>query len=330
MTSTRAGRDRAGGGHQHREEPRHAVGGDQHGLVAGDVRLRGERVHRLGARDPRHGLHRERDDALAAQALDALRVGERGRGIRSGPFPAPSPRPRPRVGRATRTIVSAPSSRLPPRAASRPPRRSPRRGSRQPLRRRARRRSRTRPRPAGRRFRARGRPGPRRRQPHGERQSRIPGIYGKGFGAVGGTSPNVTRLSIFTAAMSVCDPSLEGHASRVGVHAEAVARRLGWTDDRARGSAARRRAPRCRQGERPPRRSQQAGPARRRRARRGARPSGRGRLADRRRPVARGRAAVRAVPPRALGRRLATRRAAPGSRSRSRAGCSPSPTRSTR
>jgi HD-GYP domain-containing protein (c-di-GMP phosphodiesterase class II) len=30
--------------------------------------------------------------------------------------------------------------------------------------------------------------------------------------------------------MSVCDPSLEGHASRVGLHAEAVARRLGWTD----------------------------------------------------------------------------------------------------
>jgi HD-GYP domain-containing protein (c-di-GMP phosphodiesterase class II) len=59
---------------------------------------------------------------------------------------------------------------------------------------------------------------------------RITGIYGKGFGTVGGTSPNVTRLSIFTAAMTVCDPSLEGHASRVGVHAEALARRLGWTD----------------------------------------------------------------------------------------------------
>ena len=39
----------------------------------------------------------------------------------------------------------------------------------------------------------------------------------------------MTRLSIFTAAMGVCDPSLEGHASRVGVHAEVVARRLGWT-----------------------------------------------------------------------------------------------------
>src|SRR3954452_18348213 len=30
--------------------------------------------------------------------------------------------------------------------------------------------------------------------------------------------------------MTVCDPYLEGHASRVGVHAEIVARRLGWTD----------------------------------------------------------------------------------------------------
>jgi HD-GYP domain-containing protein (c-di-GMP phosphodiesterase class II) len=40
----------------------------------------------------------------------------------------------------------------------------------------------------------------------------------------------VTRLSIFTAAMTVCDPALEGHASRVGAHADVVARRLGWTD----------------------------------------------------------------------------------------------------
>ena len=31
--------------------------------------------------------------------------------------------------------------------------------------------------------------------------------------------------------MNVCDPSLEGHASRVGAHAEAVARRLGWTEE---------------------------------------------------------------------------------------------------
>jgi len=31
--------------------------------------------------------------------------------------------------------------------------------------------------------------------------------------------------------MSVCDPSLEGHASRVGAHAEAIASRLGWDGD---------------------------------------------------------------------------------------------------
>jgi putative two-component system response regulator len=31
--------------------------------------------------------------------------------------------------------------------------------------------------------------------------------------------------------MSVCDPLLEGHAARVGAHAEAIALRLGWTDD---------------------------------------------------------------------------------------------------
>jgi HD-GYP domain-containing protein (c-di-GMP phosphodiesterase class II) len=30
--------------------------------------------------------------------------------------------------------------------------------------------------------------------------------------------------------MSVCDPSLEGHSSRVGVHAAAVARRIGWSE----------------------------------------------------------------------------------------------------
>ena len=32
--------------------------------------------------------------------------------------------------------------------------------------------------------------------------------------------------------MSVCDPSLEGHSSRVGHHAAAVARRIGWSDDK--------------------------------------------------------------------------------------------------
>ena len=64
-------RDRAGGGHQHGEEARHAVGGEDDGLVAGDGRLRRERVHRLRARDARDRLHRERDRAALAEASDA-------------------------------------------------------------------------------------------------------------------------------------------------------------------------------------------------------------------------------------------------------------------
>jgi HD-GYP domain-containing protein (c-di-GMP phosphodiesterase class II) len=59
-------------------------------------------------------------------------------------------------------------------------------------------------------------------------------IYGKGFGRVKGTSLSVTRLETFTAVMSVCDPTLEGHAARVCGHAEAVALRLGWPTDRLR------------------------------------------------------------------------------------------------
>ncbi len=42
----------------------------------------------------------------------------------------------------------------------------------------------------------------------------------------------MSRLAVFNAAMNVCDSSLEGHASRVGVYAEAVARRLGWTEEK--------------------------------------------------------------------------------------------------
>ena len=64
------GRDRARGGHQHRVEARRVLGAEQRRLVAGDVRLRRQRVHRLRAADPRDRLHRERRD---------LRVGERAR-----------------------------------------------------------------------------------------------------------------------------------------------------------------------------------------------------------------------------------------------------------
>ena len=42
----------------------------------------------------------------------------------------------------------------------------------------------------------------------------------------------VSRLAVFTAAMGACDPSLQGHASRVGAHAEAVALRLGWPEEK--------------------------------------------------------------------------------------------------
>jgi HD-GYP domain-containing protein (c-di-GMP phosphodiesterase class II) len=40
----------------------------------------------------------------------------------------------------------------------------------------------------------------------------------------------VSRLAVYTAAMSVCDSSLEGHSTRVGAFAEAIARRLGWSE----------------------------------------------------------------------------------------------------
>jgi HD-GYP domain-containing protein (c-di-GMP phosphodiesterase class II) len=41
----------------------------------------------------------------------------------------------------------------------------------------------------------------------------------------------VSRFAAFAAAMGVCDPNLESHAARVGAHAEAIALRLGWTED---------------------------------------------------------------------------------------------------
>lgn len=41
----------------------------------------------------------------------------------------------------------------------------------------------------------------------------------------------MSRFAALAAAMRACDPSLEGHAARVGSHAEAIARRLSWSDD---------------------------------------------------------------------------------------------------
>ena len=42
----------------------------------------------------------------------------------------------------------------------------------------------------------------------------------------------MSGLEAYAAAMSVCDPALGDHAARVGVHAELIARRLGWDDER--------------------------------------------------------------------------------------------------
>jgi HD-GYP domain-containing protein (c-di-GMP phosphodiesterase class II) len=42
----------------------------------------------------------------------------------------------------------------------------------------------------------------------------------------------VSGLDAYAAALDVCDPDLGGHAARVGAFAGAIARRLGWDDDR--------------------------------------------------------------------------------------------------
>ena len=59
-------RDRSRRSHEHREEPRHAIGRKHHCLVSGHGRLRGERVHGLRTRDARDRLHREGNDATLA------------------------------------------------------------------------------------------------------------------------------------------------------------------------------------------------------------------------------------------------------------------------
>ena len=68
------GLDRARGGHEHREDARQRDGREQHRAIAGEVRLRGERVHRLRARDARDQLECERCGELLGQAR-----GHRGR-----------------------------------------------------------------------------------------------------------------------------------------------------------------------------------------------------------------------------------------------------------
>ena len=77
-TSTLRRRDRARGGHEHRVEAgRRRSAPEQRRLVARDVGLRAQRVHRLRARDARDRLHRKGRRALVAQAGDARRVAQR-------------------------------------------------------------------------------------------------------------------------------------------------------------------------------------------------------------------------------------------------------------
>ena len=82
---------RAGRGDQQREEPAERRRGDQGGLVAGDVRLRGQRVHRLGpGQRPRHQVEADRGDAGLGQAPRQVGVRRAGRAGRKWPGPARS------------------------------------------------------------------------------------------------------------------------------------------------------------------------------------------------------------------------------------------------
>ena len=64
----------AGGGDLPGEEPAELVGGLDDRAVARDVRHRAQHVHRLGARDARHRVHRERGDAAGRERFAAVRA----------------------------------------------------------------------------------------------------------------------------------------------------------------------------------------------------------------------------------------------------------------
>ena len=111
--------------------------------------------------------------------------------------------------------------------------------------------------------------------------------------------------------MAVCDPALGAHAARVASHAEAVARRLGWDEARIEGCGSALRSTTSARSTSDPGCSRSPGALDAGRAGDDPRAPRGGGLADRRRPVARRGAAVRPLPPRALGRATATR---PGGR----------------
>ena len=71
------GGDGAGRGHHHREGPAIFRRGVEHRLVAGEIGLAGEHVHRLGPGDSRHQLHRQRLEPRRGISVDPLALPER-------------------------------------------------------------------------------------------------------------------------------------------------------------------------------------------------------------------------------------------------------------
>ena len=102
------GLGRARGGGQQREVARVRVGRDEDRLVAADVGLRRERVHRLGARQrARDGVEADGRHAGIGQGLGALRVDERLEQARGRPGPRRSFEASAADGLATRRTTSA-------------------------------------------------------------------------------------------------------------------------------------------------------------------------------------------------------------------------------
>ncbi len=73
MTKTLAGRRLACRRHLAGEHPAVVLGGLDDRAVAGDVRHRGQHVHRLGPRDPRHGVERHPGDLALGKVGDVAR-----------------------------------------------------------------------------------------------------------------------------------------------------------------------------------------------------------------------------------------------------------------
>ena len=114
-------------------------GGDEHGLVAGDVRLRGERVHLLRAADARDALHAEAGDPPRGELLHEVGAGERLQERQPSTVPSRSRSTSSSAGFCTfrTTSASRVARRHRARSVRRPSRRR-RRGGRRPRRRRPR------------------------------------------------------------------------------------------------------------------------------------------------------------------------------------------------